>query len=133
MSNPKIGNLIRKNIGPIESAYDKLKVSIHSLKWAAKTQGIPEEAVLTVLKDRLGGVLGDKTIEGIWNKQPPPPINASRKVWEDYVRNINVKEMSISELTTCRNKLKTFEEEDHEMIQTLIDELRRRNRFYEMK
>lgn len=67
---------------------------------------------------------------------PVPPKDAPIDVWIEYVNNakeINAKELTDKELILCKEKTEQVQKELQRRKQLIFDELRRRNKFYELK
>ncbi|MGC1133429.1 MAG: hypothetical protein WA941_11435 [Nitrososphaeraceae archaeon] len=66
---------------------------------------------------------------------PVPTEDAPLNIWKEFlyrINEINVKELS-EELILCKKKNEMLDTRYHTQIQAILGELRRRNRFYEVK
>jgi hypothetical protein len=65
-----------------------------------------------------------------------PAEDASLNIWREFLLRINdanVKELSDEELILCKKKNEMLDTRYHTQTQAILRELRRRNRFYELK
>jgi hypothetical protein len=67
---------------------------------------------------------------------PVPAEDASLNIWKEFLHRINdanVKELSDENLILCKKKNEMLDKRYHTQTQAILGELRRRNRFYELK
>jgi hypothetical protein len=65
-----------------------------------------------------------------------PAEDASLNIWREFLHRINdanVKELSDEELILCKKKNEMLDTRYHTQTKAILGELRRRNRFYELK
>ena len=65
-----------------------------------------------------------------------PAEDASLNIWREFLHRINdanVKELSDEDLILCKRKNEMLDTRYHTQTQAILGELRRRNRFYELK
>lgn len=133
MADSKLRLFMARNMPLIESAYDNLKTSLNTLKKSANAEGFSEEAVLAEVKKQLNGILRSETIDDIWNKKPMPAKDAPSDVWEVYLKTVNIEELTNEELNISKEKAEMLTIGHQSRNKAILEELRRRNRFYELK